>query len=98
MAGQIVPQNFKVPAGTEESCERAAFSFVPDGTLGWPCASTPAMNGWAIFKAFFPFTCEAGGPGKKTSETVSQKIFDELPGPGGEGGMKNEIGRNGNAI
>ena len=27
-------------------------------------------------------TAEAGG---KTSETVIQKIFDELPGPGGEG-------------
>jgi hypothetical protein len=24
------------------------------------------------------------GPGKKTSETVSQKIFDEPPAPGGE--------------
>ena len=29
-------------------------------------------------------TCEAGA-GEKTSETVIQKIFDELTGPGGEG-------------
>jgi hypothetical protein len=29
------------------------------------------------------------GAGKKTSETASQKIFDELPVPGGEGGIKN---------
>jgi hypothetical protein len=28
--------------------------------------------------------------GKKTSETVIQKIFDELPGPGGEGRIMNE--------
>ena len=32
-------------------------------------------------------TCEAGAGGK-TSETVSRKIFDELPGPGGEGEIK----------
>ena len=29
-------------------------------------------------------TYEAGA-GEKTSETFIQKIFDELPGPGGEG-------------
>jgi hypothetical protein len=28
------------------------------------------------------------GAGEKTSETVSQKILDELPVPGGEGRMK----------
>jgi hypothetical protein len=28
--------------------------------------------------------------GEKTSETVIQKIFDELPGPGGEGRIMNE--------
>ena len=34
-------------------------------------------------------TNEAGS-GEKTSETASRKIFDALPGPGGEGGIKNE--------
>jgi hypothetical protein len=31
---------------------------------------------------------EAGAV-EKTGETGSQKIFDELPGPGGEGRIKN---------
>jgi hypothetical protein len=50
-----------------------------------PCAvkydGTTAAPPWAI-------TCETGA-GEKTSETAGRKIFDELPGPGGESGMKN---------
>jgi hypothetical protein len=54
MAGNTGNPIFKSRQG------RQTISFVPDGTLGWPCASTPAMNGWAIFKAFFPSLTKPG--------------------------------------
>jgi hypothetical protein len=48
----------------------------------------PSHEWLGYFQSIFPITCEAGTK-EKTSETVSQKIFDELPVPCGEGGIQN---------
>jgi hypothetical protein len=41
----------------------------------------PSHEWLGYFQSIFPITYGAGAGGK-TSETVSQKIFDELPVPG----------------
>jgi hypothetical protein len=50
-------------------------------------------DGWAIFKAKTsapPSGHHLRSRGRGDQRTVSQKIFDELPGPEDEGGIKNE--------
>jgi len=88
MAGQIVPQFSKSRQGRKKAAKVRHFLSSLTGLVRFPNRET--SHEWlGYFQSIFSITYEAEA-GEKTSETVIQKIFDELPVPGGEGRIKNK--------